>query len=162
MKTIVLFCAIIIVLIPQGAGADPAIFLNAFGETATAYLNDSYLLLGTIADGFVADIIEKEWTNKVAANIQKRIRIVRGKLKTVARCKIADVDKKLIQLLDDAYACMDHQAWALTQYVQEKSPETARRFVEQRTECLGRLEKVRDFYSKLPHSPGLAEPLSTR
>jgi hypothetical protein len=144
------------------ASADPAVFLNAFGETATAYLNDSFLLLGTTADGFVADAIKKETALEIATNVQKRIRIVRAKLKAVSKAGIAKADRQLIGLLDDAYGCMDHQAWALTKYVRDKTPETAKRFEEQRNDCLQRLERVAQFYSTLPPAAQVKEPLSTR
>jgi len=141
---------------------DRALFLNAFGETATAYLNDSFLLLGTTADGFVADIIPRETALEIAKNVQKRIRVIRGKIQAVSASKISEVDKKLLGILDTAYGCMDHQAWAFYQYVEDKSPDAARRFDEQRTGCLDRLKKVAEFYSTLPRSPEVPEPLSTR
>jgi hypothetical protein len=163
MKKILLFLAAIVLMGPVALFAsDREIFLNAFGETATAYLNDSFLLLGTTADGYVADIIPKQTAQDIAKNVQKRVRIVRAKLKAVEATSIADVDKRLIELLDKAYACMDHQAWALNEYVADKSPDSAKRFEQQRTTCLGRLNKIAEFYSKLPPSPELPEPLSTR
>ncbi len=157
-----LFIAVFLLCPVTVLGGDREVFLNAFGETATAYLNDSFLLLGTTADGFVADHISKETAEEIAKNVQKRVRIIRAKLKAVAGCRIAEVDKELIGLLDKAYACMDHQAWALYQYVQEKTPDTARRFEEQRTDCLERVKKIGEFYSTLPPAPELPEPLSTR
>lgn len=141
---------------------DRALFLNAFGETATAYLNDSFLLLGTTADGFVADILPKETALEIAKNVQRRVRVIRGKLQGIAGARISAVDKKLLDLLDNSYGCMDHQAWALYQYVEDKSPEAARRFEAQRSGCLESLKKVADFYSTLPPSPEVPEPLSTR
>ena len=141
---------------------DRALFLNAFGETATAYLNDSFLLLGTTADGFVADILPKETALEIAKNVQRRVRVIRGKLQGIAGARISAVDKKLLGLLDNSYGCMDHQAWALYQYVEDKSPEAARRFEAQRSGCLESLKKVADFYSTLPPSPEVPEPLSTR
>jgi hypothetical protein len=141
---------------------DRALFLNAFGETATAYLNDSFLLLGTTADGFVADIIPKETALEIAKNVQRRVRVIRGKLQGIAGARISAVDKKLLDLLENSYGCMDHQAWALYQYVEDKSPEAARRFEAQRSGCLESLKKVADFYSTLPPSPEVPEPLSTR
>jgi hypothetical protein len=147
---------------PMVRGSDQAVFLNAFGETATAYLNDSFLLLGTTADGFVADIIPKDTALEIARNVQKRVRVIRAKLRAVANTRISDVDRQLIGLLDQSYACMDHQTWALLQYVNDKSPDTARRFESQRTDCLSRLKKIAEFYSTLPPSPELPEPLSTR
>lgn len=162
MKKILFIFIIFLIVSPRTLQANPAVFLNAFGETATAYLNDSFLLLGTTADGFVADIIQKGTAVEIVTNVQKRVRIIRAKLKAVAQSRIADVDKRLIGLLDQAYACMDHQAWALIQYIQERSPETAKRFEAQRTDCLERLERVSEFYATLPPPPEVAEPLSTR
>lgn len=163
MKKILLFLVTMTLVNPvELIASDREILLNAFGETATAYLNDSFLLLGTLADAYVADIIPKEKVSTIAKSVQKRGRIVRAKLKAVAGSPLANVDKSLIELLDKAYACMDHQAWALNEFVQTKSPDAAKRFGEQRTECLNRLNKIADFYSKLPPAPELPEPLSTR
>jgi len=163
MKRILFVILLLAAHVPAtAAGSDRAIFLNAFGETATAYLNDAFLLLGTTADGYVADIIPKETALEIAKNVQKRIRVVRGKLKAVSGARIAEADRKLIGLLDGAYACMDHQSWALVQYIEEKSAESAKRFEEQRVGCLDRLKQIADFYSTLPPSPEVPEPLSTR
>jgi hypothetical protein len=163
MKKAILFVAGILLLAgPAILQADQTIYLNAFGETATAYLNDSFLLLGTTADGFVADIIPKETALEIARNVQKRVRLIRAKLKAVSNTKIADVDGQLIGLLDNAFACLDHQAWTLTQYIEDKSPDNARKFESQRTDCLSRLKKISDFYMALPPSPEVPEPLSTR
>ncbi len=162
MKRIACIITILLVFSVTQASADPALFLNAFGETATAYLNDSFLLLGSTADGYVADILKKETALQIATNVQKRIRIIRAKLTAVSKSRIAEADKQLLNLLDRAYACMDHQAWTLISYINEKTPEAARRFEEQRTECLSRLEKISEFYATLPPSPQLPEPLSTR
>jgi hypothetical protein len=163
MRAICLISILALLLVPSTLLADDrALFLNAFGETATAYLNDSFLLLGTTADGFVADIIPKETALEIATNVQRRVRVIRGKLQGIAGARISPVDKKLLDLLDNSYGCMDHQAWALYQYVEDKSPEAARRFEAQRSGCLESLKKVADFYSTLPPSPEVPEPLSTR
>lgn len=163
MKRLFLILALICIFSNSPlCGADQIVYLNAFGETATAYLNDSFLLLGTTADGFVAEVIPKETALEIVKNVQKRVRLVRAKLKAVAGTRLAELDKQLIGLLDNAYACMDHQAWALIQYMEEKKPDTARRFEDQRTECLNRLKKIADFYAVLPPSPEAPEPLSTR
>ncbi len=164
MKRVVLLLSFCLLLCPPLVvrGSDEAVFLNAFGETATAYLNDSFLLVGTTADGFVAEVIPKDTALEIARNVQKRVRVIRAKLKAVANTRISDVDRRLIGLLDQAYACMDHQTWALIQYVNDKNPDTARRFESQRTDCLSRLKKIAEFYSTLPPSPELPEPLSTR
>jgi hypothetical protein len=163
MRAICLISILALLLVPSTLLADDrALFLNAFGETATAYLNDSFLLLGTTADGFVADIIPKETALEIAKNVQRRVRVIRGKLQGIAGARISPVDKKLLDLLDNSYGCMDHQAWALYQYVEDKSPEAARLFEAQRSGCLESLKKVADFYSTLPPSPEVPEPLSTR
>jgi hypothetical protein len=161
-STICLLSLCLLMSSPIAWGSDRAVFLNAFGETATAYLNDSFLLLGTTADGFVADIIPKDTALEIVRNVQKRVRVIRAKLKAVANTRISDVDRQLVGLLDSSYACMDHQAWALMQYINDKSPDAARRFESQRTDCLSRLKKISEFYSTLPPSPELPEPLSTR
>ncbi len=163
MKKTLLFAAFVyLVTWPAILQADQTIYLNAFGETATAYLNDSFLLLGTTADGFVAEIMPKDTALEIARNVQKRVRLIRSKLKAVSNTKIADVDNQLIGLLDNAFACLDHQAWTLTQYIEDKSPDNARKFESQRTECLSRLKKISEFYMALPPSPEVPEPLSTR
>ena len=163
MKKILLLLVVVVALSPAVLSAsDREIFLNAFGETATAYLNDAFLLLGTTADGFVANIISKETAGEIARNVQKRVRIIRAKLKAVSASPLVDADRKLIGLLDQAYACMDHQAWALYQYLEDKNPDTAKLFEEQRSACLIRVNRIAEFYSALPPSPELPEPLSTR
>ncbi|MBI5249246.1 MAG: hypothetical protein HY912_07110 [Desulfomonile tiedjei] len=163
MKRVIYLLSLFLLLSPLKTwGLDQAVFLNAFGETATAYLNDSFLLLGTTADGFVADIIRKDTALEIVRNVQRRVRVIRAKLRAVANTRISDVDRQLIGLLDHSYACMDHQAWALVQYINDKSPDAARRFESQRTDCLSRIKKISEFYSTLPPSPELPEPLSTR
>lgn len=163
MKNLIVFFSLGLFIIAGPAqGSDQAVFLNAFGETATAYLNDSFLLLGTTADGFVANIVSKETASEIVKNVQKRVRVIRAKLKAVSNTRISDVDRRLIGLLEQSYACMDHQAWALMKYLAEKSPDSARRFESQRTDCLQKLKRVAEFYSTLPPSPELPEPLSTR
>jgi hypothetical protein len=163
MKNLILVFSLgLLVIAGPARGSDQAVFLNAFGETATAYLNDSFLLLGTTADGFVANIVSKETANEIVKNVQKRVRVIRAKLKAVSNTRISDVDRRLIGLLEQSYACMDHQAWALMKYLAEKSPDSARRFESQRTDCLQKLKRVAEFYSTLPPSPELPEPLSTR
>ena len=163
MKKILCLGLLVCILMPfNAAGSDKAVFLNAFGETATAYLNDSFLLLGTIADSYVADIITKENALEFAKNVQKRVRVIRGKIKAVSATRIAEVDKKVLVMLDNGYGCLDHLAWALVQFVEDKNPDTRKRFADQRTECLERFKVIAEFYASLPPSPEVAEPLSTR
>jgi hypothetical protein len=142
--------------------ADSGVYLNAFGETATAYLNDSFLLLGTVADGFVADIISRDNALEMVKNVQKRVRTIRAKLKAVSGTGISDMDRQLVGHLDNAFACVEQQAGALVQFVEEKSPETARRFDAERVECLKRLKKIAEYYSTLPPAPDAPASLNTR
>lgn len=72
------------------------------------------------------------------------------------------IDKKLLNLLDDAFLCMDHQAWALMKYMKDKLPENAKKFESYRTDCLNRIKKLAEFYSEFPAPPELPAPLSTR
>jgi hypothetical protein len=163
MRRIFCWLTLIIILIPSATQAgDAELFLNAFGETATAYLNDSFLLLGTIGDHYAAQVISKEAAMEIAQNVQKRVRIIRAKLRGAYQRPLSPPDRQLISLLDNAYACMDHLAWALMAHVGEKSTGSAQRFEDRRVECLKRIEKVRAYDSGLPLSPELPEPLSTR
>jgi hypothetical protein len=162
MKRFVWLFVVVLVVCPSAQGADWAVFLNAFGETATAYLNDAFLLLGYTADGFVAGFVEEREAVDTVTNVQKRVQIIRAKIKAVSDARIAEVDRQLLSILESGYACLDHEAWALVQYMKEKSPAAAKRFDEQRAACQERLRTVADFYAKLPTSPQLPEPLSTR
>ena len=162
MRKTLIMLVIILVLTPCVYGADWALFLNAFGETATAYMNESFLLLGVVADAFVADITQKNDALEIVQDVQKRLLRIRAKSRTASQTQIADVDRELLNLLDKAYACLDHQSWALMQYIHEKTPESARRFNEQRTECMERIQRVSQFFAKLPPPPQVSEPLSTR
>jgi hypothetical protein len=162
MKRILISLLLALAIQPGAQASEKALFLNAFGETATAYLNDAFLLLGATADGYVADIMDKDTAVEIAANVQTRVRVIRAKLRAVGKCNIAQIDKQLIGLLDAAYGCLDHQAWALTQYLEDRNPTTGKRFEEQRQKCLERMGEVAEFYSTLPPAPELPEPLSTR
>lgn len=142
--------------------ADSGVFLNAFGETATAYLNDSFLLLGTAADGFVANIVSRDNALEIGKNVQKHVRIIRAKLKAVSGASLSDMDRQLIGHLDQASACLEQQAGALVQYAEEKNPDSARRFDTARGDCIKRLKKIAEYYSTLPPAPGAPESLNTR
>jgi hypothetical protein len=110
----------------------------------------------------VAGILPKETVLEYTKNVQKRIRVIRAKLKAVSQRRITDLDRQLIGLLDKGYACMDHQAWALIRFTEERSTETAGNFEDQRKQCLECIKTVAGFYSALPPAPELPEPLSTR
>ncbi len=142
--------------------ANQGALINAFGETATAYLNDSFLLLGATADGFVSDVIPGDTAMEITKNVQRRIRIIRAKIKMIDSPSMSLLDKKLLKLLDDAFLCMDHQAWALMRYIKDKLPENAKKFESYRADCLERIRKLADFYSEFPAPPELPAPLSTR
>jgi hypothetical protein len=145
----------------QAAG-DSELFLSAFTETATAYLNDSFLLLGMTADYLVSEILTKEAALEHTINVQKRIRVIRAKLKAVSQRRITDLDRQLIRLLENGYACLDLQAWALVKHIEQKSTQTAKNFENQRTQCLERIKTLKSFYSALPPALEFPEPLSTR
>ncbi|MDD3471843.1 MAG: hypothetical protein PHS86_03585 [Syntrophaceae bacterium] len=163
MKRLKVFTVIFLVCVAsQSYALEQGVLINAFGETATAYLNDSFLLIGTTADGFVADIIQKDTALEITKNVQRRLRIIRAKIKMIDSPKLSLMDKKLISLLNDSFLCMDHQAWALMRYIQEKVPENAKKFESHRSECLGRIKKVAEFYSEFPTPVELPAPLSTR
>jgi hypothetical protein len=162
MKRFVWLFVVVLVVCPSAQAADWAVFLNAFGETATAYLNDAFLLLGYTADGFVAGFVQEREAVDTVTNVQKRVQIIRAKIKAVSDARIAELDRQLLSILEGGYACLDHEAWTLVQYMKEKSPASAKRFDEQRAACQERLRTVADFYAKLPTSPQLPEPLSTR
>ena len=164
MKLILCSAIVFLIFLPCAAHAagDSELFLSAFTEAATAYLNDCFLLLGTTADGFVAEILPKETALEYTKNVQKRIRVIRAKLKAVSQRRITDLDRQLINLLNKGYACMDLQAWALIKFAEERSTGTAKNFEDQRTQCWELIKAVAGFYSALPPAPELPEPLSTR
>ena len=58
--------------LPTVEAGDSELFLSAFTEAATAYLNDCFLLLGTTADGLVAEILPKETALEYTKNVQKK------------------------------------------------------------------------------------------
>ena len=164
MKLILCSAMIFLMFLPvsvQSAG-DSELFLSAFTETATAYLNDSFLLLGMTADYLVSEILTKEAALEHTINVQKRIRVIRAKLKAVSQRRITDLDRQLIRLLDNGYACLDLQAWALVKHIEQKSTQTAKNFENQRTQCLERIKTLKSFYSALPPALEFPEPLSTR
>jgi len=164
MKLILCSAMIFLMFLPvsvQAAG-DSELFLSAFTETATAYLNDSFLLLGMTADYSVSEILTKEAALEHTINVQKRIRVIRAKLKAVSQRRITDLDRQLIRLLDNGYACLDLQAWALVKHIEQKSTQTAKNFENQRTQCLERIKTLKSFYSALPPALEFPEPLSTR
>ncbi len=164
MKLILCSAMIFLVLLPvtvQAAG-DAELFLSAFTETATAYLNDSFLLLGMTADYLVSEIVTKEAALEHTINVQKRIRVIRAKLKAVSQRRITDLDRQLIRLLENGYACMDLQAWALAKHIEQRSTQTAKNFENQRTQCWEQIKTLKSFYSALPPALEFPEPLSTR
>ena len=163
MRRFQIFVVLMIMLVTStGYAADQGALINAFGETATAYLNDSFLLLGATADGFVSSVIAGDTAMEITRNVQRRIRIIRAKIKMIDSPSLSLIDKKLLNLLDNAFLCMDHQAWALMRYIKDKLPDNAKKFESYRTDCLERIKKLADFYSEFPAPPELPAPLSTR
>ncbi len=164
MKLILCSAMIFLMFLPVTvqAAQDAELFLSAFTETATAYLNDSFLLLGMTADYRVSEILTKEAALEHTINVQKRIRVIRAKLKAVSQRRITDLDRQLIRLLENGYACMDLQAWALAKHIEQGSTQTAKNFENQRTQCLERIKTLKSFYSALPPALEFPEPLSTR
>jgi hypothetical protein len=159
---LVLVTALVFLCPPNATSADPHVCLNAFRETAVAYMNDAFLLLGTGADAFTADVIPKEQAVNMTANVQNRLRIIRAKFKAVAATELSGDDRRLLLLVDDAYACMDREAWALLQHLRSKSRDSAKRFDDIRRECLQKIEQVAAFMGDRPAAPKVQEPLSTR
>ncbi|MDQ1237970.1 MAG: hypothetical protein QG577_154 [Thermodesulfobacteriota bacterium] len=147
---------------PAFSAEDKTVYLNAFTETSTAYLNDAFLLVGSTADNLMTESLSRDAAFEIVANVQKRIRIVRAKMKLVLLTDIRPLDRKLLSLLESSYACLDQQTWALMMYIREYSPSAAKRFEERRAECLARIETVAAFYASLPPAPEFPEPLSTR
>jgi hypothetical protein len=155
--------ALIILLPPHVFCSDAEVSFEAFKETAVAYMNDAFLLLGTVADGFTADVIPKEQAVGMTGAAQNRLRIVRAKFKAVGAAALPnDRDRRLLLMLDETYGCMDRQAWALLQYMRAKSRDSAERFEELRKECLEKIQQVAAFLINRPSPPKVQAPLSTR
>lgn len=157
-----LLSALVFLSPPQAISADSDVCLHSFREIAVAYMNDAFLLLGTVADAYTADVVPKEQAVNMTAAVQNRVRIIRAKFKAVAATSLPEDDRRLLLFLDDAYACMDRQAWALLQHVRSKSQDSAKRFDEIRRECLQKIEVVAGFLVDRPPASKVHEPLSTR
>ncbi|MGC9028050.1 MAG: hypothetical protein ACP5LD_00105 [Desulfomonilaceae bacterium] len=161
-----LCCAAVCICMSFASWADAAdsnnIYLNAFIETSSAYLNDAFLLMGAVSDAVMTEHLSAEAAAETIANVQKRLRIVRAKINAAQLTRVRLSEKKLLSLLDRSYACLDQQAWALLAFLKDHTPASAKRFEGQRTECLERIQRVSAFYAGLPPAPELPEPLSTR
>ncbi|MCX5872655.1 MAG: hypothetical protein NTY51_05375 [Deltaproteobacteria bacterium] len=155
------FC-IVIAMAGSSLSADQSILIDAFAQTATAYANDSFLLLGVVGDQFVTGTYDKDSAAQDVRNIQKRIRIIRAKINLVTGSINSKPDKKWLKVLDSVYICLDQQAWAMTKYIDDKSPSNARRFESIRSECLVKIKNLAQFYGSLGASDELPAPLSTR
>jgi hypothetical protein len=163
MKLIPGFLIFIFLISPvKSFAANDQVFVNAFAEAAVAYANDSFLLLGTIGDAFAGTIIPNENAIETVQKVQKRIRVIRARLREVSNAGLSYNEKRFTAMLDGSYACMDHLAWYLIQYIKQKTPENSQKFENQRTACLEKLKTISNFQSTLPRAPELAEPLSTR
>lgn len=161
-----LFCALFLALLifASCANADDAkkVYLNAFIETSTAYLNDAFVLVGAISDSFMTESTPTEAATATITNLQRRLRIVRAKIKGILLTRVGLTERKLLSLLDSSYACLDQQTWSLLTFFKENTPASAKRFEGLRIECLEKVQAVSTFYTSLPPAPELPEPLSTR
>jgi hypothetical protein len=154
---------ICMIFAPRANAADiKNIYLNAFLETSSAYLNDAFLLVGAVSDSVMTEHLSPETAAETITNVQKRLRIVRAKINAVMLTRVGLAEKKLLSLLDRSYACLDQQTWALLTFLKDNAPASAKRFEGLRMECLERIQGVSSFYAGLPPAPELPEPLSTR
>jgi len=154
----------IIILLMAGfsCAADQSALTNAFAQTATAYANDSFLLLGMVGDQFVAGSLDGGAAAQTVTGVQKRIRVIRAKINLVLSWANSDQDRKWLQVLDNVYICLDRQAWAARKFVDDRSPASAKRFETFRNECLDKIRNLSQFYESLANSEELPAPLSTR
>ncbi len=154
----------VFLLLASSANADQGkkIYLNAFLETSTAYLNDAFILVGVISDSVMTEGASPDVAAEIVSNLQRRLRTVRAKIRGVLLTKVSLAEKQLLSLLDKSYACLDHQTWSLLIFLKDNAPESAKRFETFRSECLERIQAISDFYAGLPRTPELPEPLSTR
>lgn len=161
-----LFCVALLALtiVPSWSKAadEKNIHLNAFLETASAYLNDAFLLIGGTADDVMMQSSSPEAAGATITNVQKRLRKVRAKMKAILLTRVGLTEKRLLSLLDRSYACLDQEAWALLAFIKDNTPTSAKRFEGLRTECLERIQMISSFYAGLPPAPEVPEPLSTR
>lgn len=162
----VLYCALFLAFLNSisyvNADDGKKVYLNAFLETSTAYLNDAFLLIGAISDTVMTESARRDVAAETIDGVQRRVRIIRAKIKAVLMTRVNIPERKLLSLLDGAYACLDHQAWALITFFKDSAPESAKRFELLRLECLEKIESISNFYAGLPRAPELPEPLSTR
>ncbi len=152
----------IIAMSVQSAFTDQQTLGDAFAQTATAYANDSFLLLGMVGDAFVTGALDKSSAVQTVANIQKRIRIIRAKINLVEAAMHSGNRSKWLKILDSVYTSLDQQAWAITKYIDDKTPVNAKRFNAIRNECLEKIKDLARFYASTGASVELPAPLSTR
>ena len=143
-------------------GYDEAAVIEAFSQAATAYANDSFLLLGMVGDQFVSGIFSQESSISTVAGVQKRIRIIRSKINLTRGMAKTERDRKWLKMLNGIYICLDQQAWAMSKYVNEKTPANAKRFDDLRNNCLEKLNLLEQYHASLGFSKELPAPLSTR
>jgi len=154
--------AIVIAMTAHSAFADQQTLTDAFAQTATAYANDSFLLLGMVGDEFVTGALDKSSAAQTVANIQKRIRMIRAKINLVVASMNLGNERKWLKILDSVYTSLDQQAWAMTRYIDDKTPANAKRFDAIRGECLEKIGNLAQFYASAGASVELPAPLSTR
>ena len=88
-------------------------------------------------------------------NIQKRMRVIRAKLKAVSQRRITDLDRQLIRLLDNGYACMDLQAWALIRLMEKQIHANRQEFREPEDPMLGTNQDRQEFLLRLATGSGI-------
>ncbi len=154
--------AIMITMMAHSAFADQQTLADAFAQTATAYANDSFLLLGMVGDEFVTGALDKSSAAQTVTNIQKRIRIIRAKINLVLASLNLGNERKWLKILDSVYTSLDQEAWAMNRYIDNKTPAHAQRFDAIRVECLQKIRDLSQFYASTVGSDELPAPLSTR
>lgn len=156
--------AIIIVTAIAGTshGSDESALIEAFSQTATAYANETFLLLGMVGDQFVSGIFSQEAAMRTVVNVQKRIRKIRSKINLALGMARTERDRKWLKMLDGIFICLDQQAWAMSKYVNEKIPARAKHFDELRNNCIEKLNLLEQYHSSFWSSEELPAPLSTR
>ncbi|MFH0959941.1 MAG: hypothetical protein V1897_14705 [Pseudomonadota bacterium] len=161
-RNFILVIVVLILMTGPTPGSDKTAVIEAFSQTATAYANDSFLLLGMVGDQFVSGIFSKESAIRTVSGVQKRIRIIRSKINMARGIAKTEQEQKWLKMLDGIYVCLDQQAWTLSKYLHENIPVNAKRFDELRNNCIEKLNILEQYYASLGSPDELPAPLSTR
>jgi hypothetical protein len=143
-------------------GSDESALIEAFSQTATAYANETFLLLGMVGDQFVSGIFSQESAMRTVVSVQKRIRKIRSKINLALGMAKTERDRRWLKMLDGIYICLDQQAWAMSKYVNEKIPARAKHFDDLRNNCIEKLNFLEQYHASFGSSKELPAPLSTR